>query len=173
MIKPLFTFLVVMLSCGLSAEELDTPYAINTQAEGEHPPSAAEAAAMITVPDGFKVTLFAGEPAVHQPIALEIDDRGRLWVAECYTYEGGEYDLSKRDRIVIFEDTDGDGQFDRRKVFWDKGQRLTGLTLGFGGVWVTSAPHLLFLPDRDGNDLPDGEPEIVLEGFSILRVTTW
>ncbi len=168
MIKPLFTFLVVMLSCGLSAEELDTPYAINTQAEGEHPPSAAEAAAMITVPDGFKVTLFAGEPAVHQPIALEIDDRGRLWVAECYTYEGGEYDLSKRDRIVIFEDTDGDGQFDRRKVFWDKGQRLTGLTLGFGGVWVTSAPHLLFLPDRDGNDLPDGEPEIVLEGFSIL-----
>jgi putative membrane-bound dehydrogenase-like protein len=169
MIKPLFAFFVALLCYGISvADEPDTPYAINTQAAGEHPPSAAEAAAMITVPDGFQVSLFAGDPDVHQPIALEIDDRGRLWVAECYTYEGGEYDLNKRDRIVIFEDTDGDGRFDRRKVFWDKGQRLTGLTLGFGGVWITSAPHLMFLPDRDGNDLPDGEPEIVLEGFSIL-----
>lgn len=148
-------------------QAIDTPYAINTQAEDEHPPSAAASAAMISVPDGFKVTLFAGDPNVHQPIAFEIDDRGRLWVAECYTYEGGEYDLDKRDRIVIFEDTDRDGVFDRRKVFWDKGERLTGITLGFGGVWVTCAPHLLFLPDRNGDDRPDGAPEVLLEGFSV------
>ena len=150
------------------AVERDTPYAINTQADGEHPPSAEESANLIQVPDGFRVTLFAGDPEVHQPIAFEIDDRGRLWVVECYTYEGGQYDLTKRDRILIFEDTDGDGRFDRRKVFWDQGQRLTGLTVGFGGVWVTSAPHLLFLADRDGDDRPDGEPQAVLEGFSIL-----
>lgn len=147
---------------------LDTPHAINTQKEGEHPPSAQDAAAMISLPEGFNATLFAGDPNVHQPIAFEIDDRGRLWVAECYTYEGGEYDLDKRDRIVIFEDTDGDGAFDKRKIFWDKAQRLTGITLGFGGVWMTSAPHLLFLPDRDGDDIPDGEPVVKLDGFSIL-----
>ena len=169
LIKPPPALLILMLCCGISvADEPDSPYAINTQAEGEHPPSAQEAAAMMTLPEGFTATLFAGDPHVHQPIAFEIDDRGRLWVAECYTYEGGEYDLSRRDRILIFEDTDGDGQFDRRKVFWDNGQRLTGLTLGFGGVWITSAPHLLFLPDRDGDDVPDGDPQVVLEGFSIL-----
>ena len=122
---------------------------------------------MISLPEGFDVTLFAGDPDVRQPIAFEIDDRGRLWVAECYTYEGGDYDLDKRDRVVIFEDTDGDGVFDKRKIFWDKAQRLTGLTLGFGGVWLTSAPHLLFMADRDGDDVPDGAPEVMLEGFSL------
>jgi putative membrane-bound dehydrogenase-like protein len=160
--------LLVVLYGGIAAaDDPDTPYAINTQAAGEHPPSAEQAAAMMTLPEGFERTLFAGDPDVHQPIAFEIDDRGRLWIAECYTYEGGEYDLDKRDRILIFEDTDGDGRFDHRKVFWDEGQRLTGLTIGFGGVWVTAAPHLLFLSDRDRDDRPDGEPQVMLEGFSI------
>lgn len=159
-------FALSIVSCGW-AQSIDTPYAIDTQPAGEHPPSAIESAKLITVPEGFRVTLFAGDPNVHQPIAFDIDDRGRLWVAECYTYEGGEYDLTKRDRIVIFEDTDGDGEFDQRKVFWDQAQRLTGITLGFGGVWITSAPDLLFLADRDGDDRPDGDPEVMLTGFSI------
>lgn len=166
--KPLAVLVAVTLCCGiLVGQDSDEFHAVNTQKEGEHPPSAADAAALITVPPGFNVTLFAGDPHVRQPIAFDFDDRGRLWVAECYTYEGGEYDLTKRDRILIFEDTDGDGAFDARTVFWDKGQRLTGLTLGFGGVWVTSAPHLLFIADADNDDVPDGEPEIMLEGFSI------
>jgi putative membrane-bound dehydrogenase-like protein len=169
MIRSQLSFLFVSCLCVTAfSQRLDAPHAINTQAEGEHPPSASEAAALIKVPDGFEVTLFAGDPDVHQPIAFEIDDRGRLWVAECYTYEGGEYDLQKRDRIVIFEDTDGDGSFDDRTIFWDQGQRLTGLTLGFGGVWITTAPNLLFLPDRDRDDQPDGDPEVMLEGFSLI-----
>ncbi len=168
MTKP-FSALLVLLCFPLMGVggELDSPHAINTQPKGEHPPAAIDAAAMMTVPEGFKLTLFAGDPHVHQPIAMDIDDCGRLWVAECYTYEGGEYDLSKRDRVLIFEDTDGDGKFDRRTVFWDKAQRLTGLTVGFGGVWLTCAPHLLFVPDRDGDDVPDGEPQVMLEGFSV------
>ena len=168
MVTPVSVLLVAVLCCGVClGKDPDAAHAINTQKEGEHPPSAAEAAAMMTLPKGFNVSLFAGDPHVRQPIAFDIDDRGRLWVAECYTYEGGLYDLKKRDRILIFEDADGDGAFDNRKVFWNKAQRLTGLTLGFGGVWITSAPHLLFLADRDGDDVPDGEPEVVLEGFSI------
>lgn len=166
--QPILLVLMLCLNATGFAQQLDTPHAINTQAEGEHPPTAAEAASLISVPEGFKVSLFAGDPDVHQPIAFEIDDRGRLWVVECYTYEGGEYDLQKRDRIVILADTDGDGTFDQRKIFWDEGQRLTGITLGFGGVWVTSAPNLLFLPDRDHDDQPDGEPEVMLEGFSLI-----
>lgn len=167
-LRSLLAFLIVFQFATAIAEEPDTPHAINTQAAGQHPPSAEQSAASISVPSGFNVALFAGDPHVHQPIAFDIDDRGRLWVIECFTYEGGDYDLSKRDRILIFEDTDGDGRFDHRKIFWDQGQRLTGLTLGFGGVWLTSAPNLLFLPDRNHDDTPDGEPKVLLEGFSIL-----
>lgn len=143
----------------------DNVNAVDTQPAGQHPPAPLQSAAKISVPDGFDISLFAGEPFVHQPIAIDLDDRGRLWVVECYTYEGN-YDLKLHDRILILEDSDGDGKFDKRRVFWDKGQRLTGITLGFGGVWVTSAPNLLFIPDRDKNDVPDGEPVVVLEGFS-------
>src|SRR5262245_20059019 len=94
------------------------------------PIPAREAPLRMTVPDGFKVTLFAGEPDVVQPIAFTFDDRGRLWVVECMSYpkwnknvatergDGGRV-IDKRqgkDRVVIFEDTDGDGQFDKRTV---------------------------------------------------------
>ena len=66
------------------------------------------------------------------------------------------FDLSQRDRIVILEDTDHDGRADRRTVFWDQGQRLTSVEVGFGGVWALCPPQLLFLPDRNGDDVPDG-----------------
>jgi putative membrane-bound dehydrogenase-like protein len=128
---------------------------------------ALEAAGGVRVPEGFRVDLFAGEPDVRQPIAMAFDDRGRLWVAECYTYADlkTNFDLTLRDRIVILEDTDQDGRFDRRKVFWDQGQRLTSLAIGFGGVWVLCAPEMLFIPDRDGDDVPDGAPVVLLDGW--------
>ena len=166
--KILLTLLIALPFTSAIADEFGTVHAINTQPAGQHPPSSEQSAALIKVPDGFEAILFAGDPHVHQPIAFDIDDRGRLWVIECFTYEGGNYDLSKRDRILIFEDKDGDGKFDSRKIFWDQGQRLTGLTIGFGGVWLTSAPNLLFIPDDDHDDTPDSQPKIMLEGFSIL-----
>ncbi|MFV0443844.1 MAG: PVC-type heme-binding CxxCH protein [Planctomycetaceae bacterium] len=126
-----------------------------------------EAVAAIKVPDGFHVSLFAAEPDVQNPIAFCTDTRGRLWVAENYTYAERElnFDLTLNDRILIFEDTNGDGRHDSRKVFWDRGKKLTSVQVGLGGVWVTCAPHLLFIPDRNGDDIPDGEPEVVLDGF--------
>ena len=69
------------------------------------------------------------------------------------------------DRIVIFEDRDHDGRFDQRKVFWDRAQKLASVEVGFGGVWALCAPQLLFLPDRDGDDVPDGEPQVMLDGW--------
>lgn len=165
--RTLATLLSTLLASAvpLSAEEFPKPY--NTQPETERLLSHAEALAAIKVPDGFHVTLFAGEPEVQNPIALATDTRGRLWVAENYTYAERElnYDLKLSDRIVIFEDTNGDGRHDLRKVFWDQGKKLTSLVVGCGGVWVTCAPHLLFIPDLDGDDVPDGEPEVILEGF--------
>ncbi|MGZ5567248.1 MAG: PVC-type heme-binding CxxCH protein, partial [Limisphaerales bacterium] len=121
----------------------------------------------ISLPPRFKVTLFAGEPDVQQPIAMTTDARGRLWVVENYTYmeNGKGFEDKLRDRIVILEDTNHDGHFDKRTVFWDKGQRVTSVACGFGGVWVLAAPNLLFIPDRNGDDIPDGAPEIVLTGW--------
>jgi putative membrane-bound dehydrogenase-like protein len=131
------------------------------------PVPVAEAAARLTLPEGFRATLFAGEPDVVQPIAFTIDPKGRLWVAECHSYPEWSRDGTGHDRILIFEDTDGDGRHDSRKVFYDKGVNLSGLELGFGGVYVCSTPNFLFIPDRDGDDVPDGEPEVLLDGWSL------
>ena len=124
-----------------------------------------DAARAMTVPPGFKVTLFAGEPDVVQPIAMAIDDRGRLWIAEAYSYPRRVPQAQARDRILIFEDTNGDGRFDSRKVFADHLNLVSGLEVGFGGVWVGAAPEFYFIPDKDGDDRPDGPPQVLLDGW--------
>jgi putative membrane-bound dehydrogenase-like protein len=130
------------------------------------PVRANEATARIKVPAGFTVTQFAAEPDVVQPIAMTIDHKGRLWVVENYAYPIWLGGPRGRDRILIFEDANGDGRFDRRTVFFDQGTNYTGIELGFGGVWICSTPNLLFIPDRNGDDRPDGPPVIKLDGWS-------
>lgn len=151
--------------CRLPASDFPVPY--NTQKETVPLTSAADAVKKMTLPPGFKATLFAGEPDIRQPIHLTTDTRGRLWVVECYTYAENKVNFAtdQRDRIVILEDTDGDGRHDRRTVFWDQGSKLTSVELGFGGVWVLGAPNLFFIPDRNGDGVPDGEPVVLLDGF--------
>ena len=129
---------------------------------------AQEALAKLELPEGFRATVFAAEPDVNNPIACCWDDRGRLWVAENFTYGDGaeRYNLKLRDRILIFEDTDNDGVHDRRTVFTDQVQMLTSIERGLGGVWAVAPPHLLFFPDADNDDVPDGPPRVVLDGFS-------
>lgn len=127
------------------------------------PLPAQEAARTMRVPAGFHVTLFAAEPDCRQPIGFCIDDRGRLWVAEAYSYP--QHSKSGNDRILIFEDADGDGHFDKRTVFYDQLNYVTGIEVGFGGAWVMSPPYFYFIPDRDGDDVPDAEPQLLLDGF--------
>src|SRR3954454_13731157 len=79
----------------------------------------------MTLPEGFRATLFAGEPDVVQPIAFAFDDRGRLWVAECLSYPNWLKSGTGSDRVVVFEDTDGDGRFDKRTVFTDKATNVS------------------------------------------------
>lgn len=129
----------------------------------EAPLPPAEAARTMIVPEGFHVELFAGEPDVKQPIGFCIDDRGRLWVAEAYNYPN--HGTKPGDRIVIFEDADGDGRFDHRTVFYDQLNYVSGIEVGFGGAWVMSPPYFYFIPDRDGDDEPDSDPVVLLDGF--------
>ncbi len=125
-----------------------------------------KAASVMTVPEGFDVKLFAGEPDVAQPIALCLDDRGRVWVAEAYSYPIRRPDKEAKDRIVIFEDTTGKGTFDKRTVFMEGLNLVSGLEVGFGGVWVGAAPYLMFIPRKDGEDKPSGPPQILLDGWA-------
>ena len=137
-------------------------------APADAPLPPVEAASSMIVPDGFQVTLFAGEPDVRQPIGFCIDDRGRLWVAENYNYPTHMkpgHGTKSGDRILIFEDTDGDGRFDERTVFYDKLNYVTGIEVGFGGAWVMSPPYFYFIPDRNADDKPDSEPVVLLDGF--------
>jgi putative membrane-bound dehydrogenase-like protein len=114
-----------------------------------------------------------------QPIAFAIDDRGRLWVAEAYTYPRRAPEGQGKDRVLIFEDTNGDGKFDKRTVFVEGLNIVSGLEVGFGGVWIGAAPYLQFIPDRNHDDKPDGPPEILLDGWryedthETLNTFTW
>ncbi|HIG86273.1 MAG TPA: DUF1080 domain-containing protein [Planctomycetes bacterium] len=127
--------------------------------------SPIEGAAAMTVPEGFHVDLIAGEPDLHQPIALWIDDGGRLWVAEAYSYPKKRPAGEGHDRILIFEDADQDGSFETKKVFYEGLNLVSGLAVGFGGVFVGQAPELLFIPDRNADDEPDGPPVVLLDGW--------
>ena len=117
------------------------------------------------VPPGFIVELIAAEPDVFQPIAFTFDACGRIWVLEGKSYPQKRPDGQGLDRILIFSDEDGDGRFENRKVFIEGLNLASGLEVGFGGVWVGAAPELLFIPDRNQDDRPDGAPEVLLDGF--------
>ena len=80
------------------------------------------------------------------------------------------FDNELRDRILIFEDTDGDGALDKRKVFWDHAQRLTSVEARLGGVWALCPPQLVFIPDENGDDVPDGPPEVRARWLDVKRV---
>lgn len=150
----------------------------------------ADAFARLQPAEDLSVEQLLHEPLVAQPTHLSFDARGRLWVAQYrqYPYPAGVTMLSRdkyyraqydrvpppppghtrgRDRISIHEDTDGDGRFDRHKVFVD-GLNLANAALpGRGGVWIMNVPYLLFYPDRDGDDVPDGPPTVHLAGFGL------
>lgn len=141
-------------------------------------------------PDDLKLELVLKEPEVRQPVHLSFDERGRLWVVQYLQYPApaglkplshdsywrAQYDkvppppphhFVGEDKITIHEDTDGDGQFDQQKTFVEGLNIATSVCRGRGGVWVTNPPYLLFYPDRNNDDVPDGDPEVHLEGFGL------
>ncbi len=152
--------------------------------------SPDEAVKRMKVADGFEVSVVASEPLVRQPVAIEFDDRGRLWVIQYLQYPNPaglkrvqvdrfsrtKYDRVPEpppkgprgaDRITILEDIDGDGRMDRGRDFIDGLNLTTGIAFGHGGVFVLNVPYLLFYPDKNRDDVPDAEPEVLLSGFGM------
>lgn len=154
------------------------------------PLSPAESARAFTVPEDLEMELVLAEPLIAQPLHLSFDERGRLWVVEYRQYPApaglkqishdkfwrSVYDkvpppppnhFRGKDRVSMHEDTNGDGVFDSAKVFVDGLNIATAVAVARDGVWVLNPPYLLFYPDRDRDDVPDGDPEVHLSGFGL------
>jgi len=127
--------------------------------------SGPEAVKAMTVPGGFSVQLGAAEPDIVKPIAFTLDDRGRLWVVESQTYPVRAEEDKGKDRILIFEDTDGNGSLDSKKLFIDGLNLVSGIEWGFGGVWIGAAPYFMFIPIDQSGDKPAGKPQVLLDGW--------
>lgn len=164
---------------------LDLPQEANAPAL-----SPAEAATRFHVAQDLAWESVLAEPDIVQPVFLNFDERGRMWVVEYrqYPWPAGLKMVSRdsvwravydrvppappnhfkgADRITIHEDSDGDGTFDRHKTFVDGLNIVTAVERGRGGVWVLNPPYLLFYRDANHDDLPDGDPEVRLSGFGL------
>lgn len=165
--KVLFSLPLFFLTVPVGAEDFPTPK--NTEKATTSPMAPDEVVKTAKLPPGFVLSVFAAEPDVQNPIAITTDERGRLWVAENYSWAGGGaggFDPNQRDRIVVLEDSDGDGKHDKRTVFWDSARKLTSIEVGYGGIWAICLPNLLFIPDANRDDVPDSAPQIVLDGMN-------
>lgn len=130
------------------------------------PLDPAESMKHMVHPAGFELKLFVDESKLGgKPICMNWDERGRLWVAVTMDYPNDLQPEGKgRDRILICEDTDGDGLADKITVFADKLSIPTSLTFARGGVIVHQAPHTLFLKDTNGDDVA-GERRVLFSGW--------
>jgi putative heme-binding domain-containing protein len=164
--------------------------ATGVQKVQDKPLTPAESLAAFKIADDLEIDQVLAEPRVRQPVFMNFDERGRLWVVEYLQYPApaglkvlshdsfwrAVYDkvppppphqFVGADRICIFEDTHGDGVFDREKVFAEGLNIVTAVTKGRGGVWVLNPPYLLFYPDKNNDDVPDGDPQVMLSGFGL------
>jgi putative membrane-bound dehydrogenase-like protein len=141
-------------------------------AAAEH--STESSLADLKVHDGLEVTLFASEPMFSNPTNIAIDERGRVWVCEAYNYRS-EYNIKnpvkkEGDRIMILEDTDGDGKADKSKVFYqgtDVNSAL-GIALLENKVIISCSPNVFVFTDDNGDDVPD-KKEIFFKGIQGLQ----
>lgn len=134
--------------------------------EYQFPLSPEDSMDYLRAPIDWRVELFAAEPQIVNPIFLDWDERGRLWVAETVDYPNEVRSEGGNDTIKILEDTDGDGRCDKITVFADGLNIPTSLTFWDGGIIVAQAPDFLFLKDTNGDDRADVR-ETLMTGWGV------
>ncbi len=117
-----------------------------------------------SLPEGASINLFAHEPAVKNPVHMNWDQQGRLWVVSSPLYPHIQPGEEDSDRVIILDDTDGDGVADKHTVFADNLHIPTAILPGDGGCYIANSIEVLFLKDTDGDDVAD-ERSVVLSGF--------
>lgn len=184
------------------AEIMKTFGGRGVMSDGSEPTPAEDAVKQFKMRDGLQIQLVASEPVVSQPLFLSWDSRGRMWVVQYrqYQFPAGlkivRYDQHLRavfdkvpdppphgtpgaDKITVHEDTDGDGIYDKHKDVITGLNIVSSVAIGRGGIWVLNPPYLLFYPDANRDDVPDGDPEVHLSGFglqdthSVANSLTW
>ena len=184
--RPLLSLSLCLLTLNLLAagKELEGERAAATSVC----PSPEEARAKMSVPEGYEVRCFAHEPMVQNPVAMTWDHRGRMWIVEAYEYPEGTplpenqrpfggaakddqyHPMPKlgekipRDRVIILEDTNNDGEADKRTVFVEGLNLASAIICGDNGIYVGQQPHLIHFRDDDGDDKPDAW-RVILTGF--------
>ena len=147
------------------------------------PRRGADAVAQFKMQPGFKVSVLATEPLINKPIAMQWDERGRLWVAETPEYpngrrplttdawkEGGvlapgNYDRPARDKVSVLVSSKNDGVFDQKALFHEGLELITGFCVYKDGVIVVAQKNIVFLRDTDGDGKADKE-EVLFGGFT-------
>ena len=122
--------------------------------------NAAEQQKLFKLAPGYKIELFASEeqfPELANPVSLNFDNKGRLWVSTMQSYPHWKPKTPMADKLLIFEDANNDGKADECKVFAGNLHQPTGFEIGNGGVYVAQQPDILFLKDTDGDDVADVE----------------
>ena len=170
---------------------------IHALTEGKGAPLSPEKARKsLVMRDGLAMDTVLSEPVIKQPLYVDFDERGRMWVVQYIQYPDPaglevltwDNHLRKvfdavpppppftkpehqkfigKDKITIHEDADGDGVFETHKTFLEGLNMCTSLAFDEDGVWVMHPPYLLFYPDRNHDDQPDGPPEVHLSGFGL------
>lgn len=118
----------------------------------DSPVAAADAVSTFALEPGFKIELIAAEPLIADPVAMEIDENGALYVVENHGYP---LDKTKSSKVKLLRDTDGDGQMDTSTIFADTLMMPTGVLRWKNGILVTDAPDVLYMEDTDGDDKAD------------------
>lgn len=154
------------------------------------PTEPQETLGLFQVHGDFEIELVASEPNIQQPLFMTWDHRGRLWIVQYlqFQFPAGlrvlRYDQYLRavfdkvpppppnqfpglDKVSVLEDTDRDGIFEKVKDVITGLNITSSVAIGRGGIWVLNPPYLLFYADADGNDVPDGDPEVHLSGFGL------
>lgn len=164
--------------------------------------SPADSLKTMKVADDLVLEQVLTEPLIAQPLDMTFDERGRLWVVQYrqYPYPAGLKQISRdkyyravydkvpaappnhsrgADRVTIHEDTNNDGTFDKHSVFVDGLNMASSVAVGRNGVFILNPPYLLYYPDSNRDDKPDGDPQVLLEGFgledthSVVNSLTW
>ena len=173
-------------------EHLDKKKRIHEEVDGALSPENSRS--LIKVRDDLEIDLVLSEPIIKQPLHMSFDHKGRLWVVQYSQYPdpAGLKRLSRdkvwrvsydrmppppphgpdsiyrgADKISIHEDTNGDGIYNKHKIFADGLNMATSVAHDGRGVWVTNPPYLLYYKDEDGDDIPDSKPTVHLQGFGL------
>ena len=210
----IFFVSLVLLSCQkrwsdeVSASESVATFMENFEGRGDltdslsKPTSPIDALKAFEISEDLSISLVLSEPEIVQPLEINFDHKGRLWVVQYnqYPYPKGlkvtAIDNHTRmtfdrvpdapplgakgaDKITFFEDTNGDGNFDKSTDAITGLNIATSVALGRGKIWVLNPPYLLAYPDTDNDGIPNGEPEVHARGFgledthSIANSLTW